>query len=138
MVDAGFGGERSTGDTPEPRSPGVAVEPGGFADAAVVAEPRRVRPEPAVNPDVPVEIVSKPRPVYTEQARRLRVEGEVVLDVLFGASGRLRVIRVVQGLGHGLDDAAAEAARRIDFNPALRNGKPIDYMATLRVVFQLA
>jgi TonB family protein len=138
VVDAGFGEARASGDTAETGSPAAAVQQGGFAEAVVVAEPRRPSPKPAANPDVPVEIVSKPRPAYTEQARELRVEGEVVLEVLFGASGRLRVIRVVQGLGHGLDDAAVEAARRIDFKPALRNGKPIDYVATLRVVFQLA
>ena len=138
LVDAEFGGERASGDMAETRSPAVAVKQGGFGETVVVAQPRPARPGPAVNPDVPVEIVSKPRPAYTEQARESRVEGEVVLEVLFGASGRLRVIRVVRGLGHGLDDAAVEAARRIDFKPALRNGKPIDYMATLRVVFQLA
>jgi len=138
VVDAGFGGERASRDAAEAMSPTVAVKQGGFGETVVIAEPRPARPGPAVNPDVPVEIVSKPRPAYTEQARASRVEGEVVLEVLFGASGRLRVIRVVRGLGHGLDDAAVEAARRIDFKPALRNGKPIDYMATLRVVFQLA
>ena len=138
VADAGFGGERASGDMAATRLPATAVQQGGFGETVVVAQPRSARPGPAVNPDIPVEIVSKPRPAYTEQARESRVEGEVVLEVLFGASGKLRVIRVVRGLGHGLDDAAVEAARRIDFKPALRNGKPIDYMATLRVVFQLA
>jgi TonB family protein len=66
------------------------------------------------------------------------VEGEVVLDVLFAAAGTVRVLRVVQGLGHGLDEAAIEAAARISFRPARRDGVPVDHTATVRVVFQLA
>src|SRR2546429_2735180 len=53
-------------------------------------------------------------PAYTEEARRLRIEGEVVLEVVFGASGKLHVVRVVRGLGHGLDENAVRAAEQID------------------------
>ena len=42
------------------------------------------------------------------------------------------------GLGHGLDEAAIEAAKKIQFNPALQNGQPVDHTATLRVVFRVA
>ena len=61
-----------------------------------------------------------------------------MLEVVFVASGELRVVRVVDGLGHGLDEAAVDAARRIKFTPARRGGRPVDYKATLRVVFRLA
>ncbi|PYX60909.1 MAG: hypothetical protein DMG73_05220 [Acidobacteria bacterium] len=50
----------------------------------------------------------------------------------------MRVVRVVQGLGHGLDDAAIQAAERIRFKPALRDGQPTDFTAVLHVIFQLA
>jgi TonB family protein len=85
-----------------------------------------------------VEIVSKPSPVYTQEARRLRLEGEVLLEVLFTANGQMRVNRVVRGLGHGLDEAAITAANQMRFKPALRNGSPVDSTAIVHVVFQLA
>jgi len=68
----------------------------------------------------------------------LRIEGEVLLEVVFEASGKLHVNRVVRGLGHGLDDAAIRAAEQIRFKPALRNGQPADSNAVLHIVFQLA
>jgi hypothetical protein len=47
------------------------------------------------------------------------------------------VIRVVRGLGHGLDESAARAATQIQFKPAHANGKPVNYRATLHIVFRL-
>ena len=61
-----------------------------------------------------------------------------MLRVTFSASGTLVVHGVVDGLGHGLDNAAVDAAKKIAFTPARRNGQPVDYDATLRVVFRLA
>jgi TonB family protein len=107
-------------------------------DAKADAPAPRARARRADAADTPVEIVSKPRPAYTEQARRLRVEGEVVLEVVFYADGRVAIVRVVEGLGHGLDEAAIEAAKKIEFQPARREGRPVDHEATLRIVFKLA
>jgi TonB family protein len=87
---------------------------------------------------VPPEITSKPAPAYTEEARKLRIEGEVLVEVVFESSGKLKVVRVVRGLGHGLDDAAVRAAEQIHFKPALREGQPTDSTAVLHIVFQLA
>jgi TonB family protein len=83
-------------------------------------------------------VVSKPTPVYTDEARQLGIQGEVTLSVVFQANGVIRVIGVVQSLGHGLDQAAEQAARQIRFKPALRDGQPTDFPATLRVEFRLA
>ena len=93
-----------------------------------VAEPRTTS----------AEVLSKPTPAYTPEARALKLEGEVLLEVVFGASGRIQVIRVVRGLGHGLDEAAVRAAEQIKFKPATRGGAPVDSTATLHIVFQLA
>jgi TonB family protein len=87
---------------------------------------------------VPAEILSKPTPAYTDEARRLRVEGEVLLEVVLEASGRVHVVRVVRGLGHGLDESAVRAAEQISFKPALRDGQPSDSTAVLHIIFQLA
>lgn len=89
-------------------------------------------------PTTPVEITYKPNPVYTDEARNLKLEGEVLLEVSFSAAGQLHVNRVVRGLGHGLDEAAINAANKMRFKPALRNGQPVDSTAVVHVVFQLA
>jgi TonB family protein len=85
-----------------------------------------------------VEILFKPRPLYTKEARSKRLEGEVVLEILFTTSGEVRVLRIVQGLGEGLDESAVRAAERIRFKPAETGGAAIDAVARVRIQFQLA
>jgi TonB family protein len=121
------------------RTGDVVVKDSGFGvEAAAPTKPKSERERPLGALDTEVEILSKPKPVYTEEARGLRLEGDVVLDVTFEAGGVLRVLGVAQGLGHGLDAAAIEAAKKIRFNPARRDGAPVDHAAKLRVVFRLA
>jgi len=114
-----------------------AVNTGAFGSEQVVHEgPKIARVSgPATTP---VEITYKPKPVYTEEARKLKLEGEVLLEVLFGADGTLHVNRVVSGLGHGLDEAAITAANNIRFKPAMRIGEPVDSTAIVHVTFQMA
>jgi TonB family protein len=88
--------------------------------------------------DKPVEVVFKPEPDYTDDAKARRVEGIVTLEVEFAASGDVRVLRVVRGLGHGLDEAAARAAQRIRFRPAEANGNAVDCRATVHISFRLS
>jgi TonB family protein len=85
-----------------------------------------------------VAILSKPNPSYSTEARTIKLEGDVVLEVIFLASGQLQVIRVVSGLGHGLDEAAIQAAKMIRFRPAERNGQAVDFHAHVRIEFRLA
>ena len=71
--------------------------------------PRRtakVKQTAAVSNTKPVEILFKPKPVYTDEARCKKIEGDVLLQVVFTASGEVKVERVVQGLGYGLDESA--------------------------------
>ena len=89
-------------------------------------------------PTTGVEILSKPTPVYTQEARDLKLEGQVALQILFTASGHVQVLNVVRGLGHGLDEAAVAAASKMRFKPAFRDGQPVDSMVVVRVVFQMA
>jgi TonB family protein len=116
---------------------GGAVATGGFGSEQVVHQGPKIAQDsgPATNS---VEITFKPNPVYTEEARSLKLEGEVLLEVMFGANGTLHVNRVVRGLGHGLDEAAIAAANKMRFKPALRNGQPMDSTAVVHVVFQIA
>ena len=86
----------------------------------------------------PLKILNKPNPGYTAEARHLKIEGDVTLQVRFTASGQVQILRVVRGLGYGLDQLAQQAARRIQFKPATRDGRPVDEVTTIRVTFQLA
>jgi protein TonB len=85
-----------------------------------------------------VEIVAKPKPEYTAEARRMRIEGEVWIEVLFSADGSVRIQRILRSLGHGLDENAVMAARHIRFYSARDGARPVDQVATIRVQFQLA
>ena len=135
VASAGFG-DGMAGAGSGDRNPHGAVSTGGFGDASN-AQPSARRA--IKTPDTtPVEILAKPRPVYTAEARQLRIEGEVLLDVMFGASGDIRVQRLIRGLGHGLDESAQRAATQIRFNPAKRDGHPSDSEAVVHIVFALA
>jgi TonB family protein len=135
VASAGFGGGTATTRSSTPQAP---VQSSGFGDADVAAPVRSHQAESVATPVLPAEIISKPTPVYTQEARSLRIEGEVLLEVVLEASGSLRVVRVVRGLGHGLDDNAVKAAERIRFKPATRNGQPADSTVVLHIIFQLA
>lgn len=140
VASAGFGNGVAVGDgTGRVNAYRGTVRQGGFGDSEPLAPAVRPKPQETVAPRlVPAEILSKPTPSYTEEARRLRIEGEVLLEVSFQSSGAIRVLRVVQGLGHGLDESAVRAAEQIRFKPALRDGQPADSTAILHIVFQLA
>ncbi len=123
----------------EAKRPRASVAANAGFGAAVVAEPVRSSSRtPSASASTPVEILEKPRPTYTQEARRAAIEGEVLLEVLFDASGKARVSRILRGLGHGLDEQAAVAAERIRFRPATRGGAPVDSSVVVHVVFQLA
>jgi TonB family protein len=138
VASTGFGSGVATGNSSA--SQRASVHQAGFGDADVAAPPTvQSRPAPqAAAKMVPAEIISKPVPNYTPEARAQRIEGEVLLEVVFEASGTLRVLRVVRGLGHGLDEAATRAAEQIRFKPALRDGQPSDSTAVVHIIFQLA
>jgi len=139
VASAGFGSGVATGQSGggQDTSRGT-VRQAGFGDAEP-ATPAQVHPKPAGAARMtPAEILAKPTPTYTDEAKKLRIEGEVLLEVVFESSGKLRVLRVVQGLGHGLDENAIRAAEQIRFKPAVKDGQPADSSGVLHVVFQLA
>jgi TonB family protein len=112
------------------------VQKVGFDLRAAPAQPSVA---PLTKPiDRPVEIVFKPTPEYTDEARSVRIEGTVSLELEFTAAGEVHVLRVVRGLGHGLDEAARHAALRIRFKPAQSAGRPVDSRATVHITFRLS
>jgi TonB family protein len=86
----------------------------------------------------PPEVLSEPRPQYTQEARQLRIQGEITLQVRFGVDGKVEVLRVVTGLGHGLDQEARLVAEQIRFKPAVKDGQPTDHITYIHILFQLA
>jgi TonB family protein len=114
------------------------VRQAGFSDAAAAAPAVAAKKEAPVNHLEPVEILSKPNPSYSDAARKRRLEGDVVVEVVFLSSGEVRVLRIVQGLDQELDQAAIAAARQIRFKPAKRDGQSYDLMAKVHIAFRLA
>jgi len=115
-----------------------AVQSTGFADATVADNTPKKKAAAGDSPTTMVNILDKPRPQYTAEGRSLRIEGDVVLELVFQADGSVQVNRVVSGLGHGLDEAAVQAAKQIKFKPAKRDGQAVDFPARVRIEFRLA
>ncbi len=136
VASAGFGSGIAQPSHGDGRASGVVAQTGFAAQAIATPVARRTADEgPATSP---IEITYKPKPAYTEEARKLQLQGEVLLEVTFGANGQLHVNRVVRGLGHGLDEAAVVATNSMKFKPAQRNGSPVDLTAVVHVMFELA
>jgi TonB family protein len=138
VASAGFGNGIATGGKGDGRSGGAGISTGGFGSEQVVHGGPKIAQADSGPATTPVEITFKPQPLYTEEARNLKLEGEVLLEVMFGANGTLHVNRVVRGLGHGLDEAAIAAANKMRFKPALRMGQTMDSTAIVHVTFQMA
>lgn len=141
---AGPGNPNRRGNINHAGSPGLPGGPGhgngtGGAQGlrGTVASEGSGRGGDAESASADVIIVYKPNPAYSAEGRERRIQGDVVLEVIFLASGQIKVTRVVSGLGFGMDDEAIHAAKRIRFTPATRDGKPVDFSARIRIEFRL-
>jgi TonB family protein len=112
------------------------VTQGAFKDNTAVETPKVMVSN--TGNETTVEVISHPTPQYTPEAKQLKIQGDVVLEVRFSADGRCHVIRVVRGLGHGLDEQAIRVAEETHFKPATRDGRPVDITTYYRIDFQLA
>ncbi len=79
----------------------------------------------------------KPEPEYSEEARKAKYQGTVVLYVEVDTAGHPRNLRVVRSLGLGLDEKAIEAVGKWKFRPGYKDGKPVVVAATVEVNFRL-
>jgi TonB family protein len=79
----------------------------------------------------------KTEPEYSEEARKAKVQGTVILRIEVDARGQARQIVVQRSLGLGLDDRAMEAVRRWKFKPGYQDGKPVVTVAIVEVNFRL-
>lgn len=128
---------------------GAADGPGGIAVAvAKASEPVRTQAKtlsatkPKVDATCAEEVVkakasSMPRPAYTDEARVAAIEGKVRVQLTLDAEGKVTEASVLEGLGHGLDEAALEAVRGAVFVPATSCGKGVPSTFTVGVRFAL-
>lgn len=135
IASAGFN-DGVLGGTGKPGSHGTVAK-GNFGDNIYGSAPTPVArvQQPATTPIV---VLAKPLPTYTAEARQLKIQGDVTLQVRFEATGQVEVLRVINGLGHGLDEQAKIAAERIRFKPATRDGRAVDQVSIIHVTFQMA
>jgi TonB family protein len=88
--------------------------------------------------DVKADVTSKPEAKYTREARRVGVQGIVILKVLLLGNGKLDRVRVVRRLPFGLTENAIFAACEIKFKPAIKAGQPVSQWVTLEYAFRIA
>ena len=83
------------------------------------------------------QVLYKVDPEYSEEARKAKYSGTVVLQLVVDPTGRAREIRVVRSLGLGLDEKAIEAVNKWKFKPGYKNGQAVAVQATIEVNFRL-
>ncbi len=83
-------------------------------------------------------VLYKPLPHYTEEARKARAEGIVLIQAVVRKDGSVDSFKILRGLGYGLDESAIETiATKWRFKPGTRNGVPVDVWANIEVTFRL-
>ena len=85
----------------------------------------------------PPSLLREVKPDYTEEARRRGIEGAVVMEIVVRRDGSVGDVRVVDGLGHGLDQRATAAVRQWRFSPARRRGAPVDVIVEVAMEFKI-
>jgi TonB family protein len=85
----------------------------------------------------PPQLLREVKPLYTDEARKRSLEGDVVLEIVVRRDGSVSDLRVVRPLGAGLDERALEAVRQWRFSPAKRRGAALDVVVEVSVEFKL-
>jgi TonB family protein len=122
-IGSGTGGGVGVG-----HGPGVGAGSGGGVGGGVFKVGGGISaPQPVTTPD----------PEYTEEARNAKTQGTCVLWLIVDQQGHPRDIRVVRGLGFGLDARAIEAVKQWRFQPAMKDGQPVNVQISVEVGFKL-
>jgi len=82
-------------------------------------------------------VLYKVDPEYSEEARKAKYSGTVLLQLVVDVDGKAKNIKVVKGVGLGLDEKAIEAVQKWKFSPGKKNGQPVPVFATVEVNFRL-
>ena len=127
----GVGGGIGTGQgrgVGEGKGPGVGPGEGGGNGGGVFRVGGGVSPP---------TVVSRVEPQYSEEARKARYQGTVILEAIVRRDGTVDIQRVVRSLGFGLDENAIQALKQWRFRPGMRNGVPVDVSLNIEVNFNL-
>jgi periplasmic protein TonB len=124
--------------------PGLAVPSGGgggpaattASKAKVLSRAGATRPDDCADPPAKPKLLSRPSPTYTDAARAAGISGKVRVEITVDEGGRVVSVRLLQGLGYGLDEAALAAARAMTFEAAVRCGRPAS--ATFKIGFNFS
>lgn len=87
--------------------------------------------------NAPVQILSKPKAAYTDEAQTNNIQGHVTLKITFMSDGTVGPIKVLDGLPYGLTENAIEAAKQIKFKPKMVNGQPVNTVLTFEYGFNI-
>jgi len=127
----GFGGgigNGSGGGVGSGHGPGVGPGEGGGIGGGLYKVGGGVSaPRPVYSPD----------PEYSEEARRAKYQGTVILYVIVGPDGKPHDVRIMRSLGMGLDEKAIEAVKTWRFDPARKNAQPVSVQISVEVTFRL-
>jgi TonB family protein len=130
-IGSGKGGGVGSGD-------GTGVGPGrGYNMGGGDAQLGGGSGAPATVVDMKPMALNKPRPNYTEEARKNKIQGVVLARLLVGADGSVRQVRIVRGLPDGLNEEAIRAAYQIRFKAAMKSGQPVAFWVTVEIEFNL-
>jgi protein TonB len=122
-IGNGVGGGIGNGN-----GPGAGVGTGGSSGGSVY------RPGGGVSNPIPI---SRPEPQYSEEARKAKWGGTVLLSLVVDETGHTTDIKVIKPLGLGLDEKAIEAVSKWLFKPGMKDGKPVKVFAQIEVTFRL-
>jgi protein TonB len=119
---------------PEPDGSGPGIGPGVDDGSGGGAGGGPYRPGSGIEPP---RLLREVKAQYTEDARTRGVTGDVVLEIVIRSDGSVGDVKVLRGLGFGLDDRAVAAVRNWKFSPARRLGTPVDVIVEVEVEFSL-
>jgi protein TonB len=123
--------------------------PGGVLGGVLGGVPHapEVTPTPVPEPTAPLrvggeikepKVIDQIQPQYPEAARRARIQGPVILELIVDKQGKVRDVRVLRGLPLGCTESAVEAVRRWKYSPSLLNGRPVEVYVILTVHFRMS
>lgn len=120
-----------TKKNPEDFKPGAAI-PGMESEGQPV-----FRPANGVSGFTPPKLLAHTEPEYVEIARKAKLQGTTVLNMVANKEGIPEQIQVTRPLGIGLDDSAVQTVQKWRFSPATKNGEPVPVWVSVEVTFRL-
>jgi periplasmic protein TonB len=126
--DAGGVGTGAGTGIGEGKGPGIGEGEGGGTGGGPFRPGSGIEP-PSIRHEV--------KPDYTEEGRRRNIRGDVLMEIVVKRDGTVGDVRVLHGLGYGLDERALEAVKQWTFNPATRKGVPVDVLVEVSMEFRL-